>query len=102
MYTVEAVELLDLIHIDFVSMEMTLPTQRKPVVQKVLVVIDHFTRYVQAYLVDNEQARTVAKTLYDNYFSTFGFPQRLMSDQAKAFVGNVITELCKILHVEKV
>ena len=102
LYTVEASEPLNLVHIDFVSMETTVAAMKKPVVQKVLAVIDHFTRYVQAYPVDNEQAETVADTLYNKYFCTFGFPHRLMSDQAQAFVGKVIGKLCQQLQVEKV
>ena len=43
LYTVEASEPLDLVHIDFASMETTMATKKKPVVQKVLVVINHFT-----------------------------------------------------------
>ena len=101
MYTVKASEPLDLVHIDFVSMETTIATKKKPVVQKVLVVTDHFMRYVQAYPVDNEQAEMVANTLY-KYFCIFGFPRRLMSDQAQAFVGKVIGKLCQQLQVEKV
>ena len=89
LYTVEASEPLDLVHIDFVSMETTMPTMKKPIVQKVLVVIDHFTRYVQAYPVDNEQAETVADILYNKYFCTFEFPCRLMSNQAK-FLGSYV------------
>ena len=100
LYTVEASE--PLVHINFVSMETTVAAMKKPVVQKVLVVIDHFTRYVQAYPVDNEQAETVADTLYNKYFCTFGFPHRLMSDQAQAFVGKVLAKLCQQLQVEKV
>ena len=97
LYTVEASEPLDLVHIDFVSMETTVAAMKKPVVQKVLVVIDHFTRYVQAYPVDNEQAEIVADTLYNKYFCTFGFPLRLMSYQAQAFVRKVIGKLCQQL-----
>ena len=70
----EATEPMDLVHIDFVSMETTIPTKKKPIVQKVLVIIDHFTHYVQAYPVDNEQAETVAEMLYKKFFCTFGFP----------------------------
>ena len=33
-------------------------------------------------MVDDRRAETVAKTLYDRYFSVFGFPRRLMSDNA--------------------
>ena len=102
LYTVKASEPLDLVHIDFVSMETTVAAMKKPVVQKVLVVIDHFTRYVQAYPVNKEQAETVADTLYNKYICTFGFPCRLMSDQAHAFVRKVLGKLCQQLQVEKV
>ena len=42
-------ELMELVHIDYVGMEVTMATQEKPVVKNVLVVVDHFTRYVQAF-----------------------------------------------------
>ena len=102
LYTVEASEPLNLVHIDFVRMESTVSAMKKPIVQKVLVVIDYFTRYVQAYSVDNEQAEIVADMLYNKYFCTFGFPHWLTSDQAHAFVGKVLGKLCQQLQVEKV
>ena len=43
-------EPLELVHIDYVGMEVTVATDKKPVVKSVLVVIDHFTRYVQAFV----------------------------------------------------
>ena len=79
-----------------------MPAMKKPIVQKVLVVIDHFMRYVQAYPVDNEKAETVADTLYNKYFCTFRFPHWLMPDQAQAFVGKVLGKLCQQLQVRKV
>ena len=36
-------ELMELVHIDYVRMEVTIATDKKPVVQNVLVVVDHFT-----------------------------------------------------------
>ena len=32
------------------------PTKEKPVVKNVLVVVDHFTRYVQAFITNNHMA----------------------------------------------
>ena len=40
-------EPLDLVHIDYVSMEVTVGVKEKPVIKNVLVVEDHFTRYTQ-------------------------------------------------------
>ena len=41
-------EPLDLVHIDYMSMKVTVGIKEKPVVKNFLVVEDHFTRYTQA------------------------------------------------------
>ena len=56
---------MDLIHIDFVKMEIPADGRKKPKTKNVLVVVDHFTRFVQAYVTKDQMARTVAKILYD-------------------------------------
>ena len=95
-------EPMELVHIDYVGMEVTVAAKEKPVVKNILVVVDHFTRYVQAYVTKNHTARTTARVLYNNYFSVFGFPQRLMSDQGTEFCGNVIAAMCSLLGIEKI
>ena len=42
-------EPMDLIHVDLVGMEVTIETKKKPVVQKILVVTDHFSQFMQAW-----------------------------------------------------
>ena len=66
---------MELVHVDYGRMEVTVATQEKPVVKNVLVVVDHFTRYVQAFVTRNQTARTTARVLYNDYFSVFGFLQ---------------------------
>ena len=95
-------EPLELVHIDYVGMEVTVATDKKPVVKNMLVVVDHFTRYVQAFVTKNHTARTTARVLYNNYFSIFGFPQCLMSDQGTEFCGKVIAAMCSLLGIEKI
>ena len=95
-------EPMELVHIDYVEMEVTVATDKKPVVKNVLVVMDHFTRYVQAFVTKNHTARTTAQVLYNNYFSVFGFQQHLMSDQGTEFCGKVIAAICSLLGVEKI
>ena len=95
-------EPMELVHIDYVGMEVTVATDKKPVVKNVLVVIDHFMRYVQAFVTKNHMARTTVRVLYNNYFSVFGFPQCLMSDQGTEFCGKVIAAMCSLLGVEKI
>ena len=95
-------EPMELVHIDYVGMEVTVATDKKPVVKNVLVVVDHFMRYVQAFVTKNHMVRTTARVLYNNYFSVFGFPQHLMSDQGTEFCGKVIAVMCSLLGVEKI
>ena len=94
-------EPMELIHIDYVGTEVMVVTDKKPVVKNVLGVIDRFTRYVQAFMTKNHTARTMARVLYNNYFSIFGFPQCLMSDQGTEFCGKVIVAMCSLLGVER-
>ena len=95
-------EPMELVHIDYVGMEVTIATDKKPIVKNVLVVVDHFMRYVQAFVMKNHMARTMAWVLYNNYFSVFGFLQCLISDQGTEFCGKVIVAMCSLLGVEKI
>ena len=68
-------EPLDLVHINYVSMEVTVGVKEKLVIKNVLVVEDHFTRYTQAYVTNNHTVRMTARVLYNEFFSVFGFPR---------------------------
>ena len=68
-------EPMELVHIDYVGMEVTVATDKKPVVKNVLVVVEHFMRYVQAFITKNHMARTTARVLYNNYFSVLVIAQ---------------------------
>ena len=99
--TIAATEPMDLIDIDLVRMEVTIETKKKPVVKKILVVTNHFSRFVQAYKVKDKRAITIAKCLYDNYFRHYGFPRRLLSDQGTEFCNAVLNEMCIYLNIKK-
>ena len=42
------------------------------------------------------------QVLYNEYFSVFRFPQRLMSDQGTGFTSKVIKAMCSLLGIEKI
>ena len=58
---------LDLLHVDFTSIETTLKLNQLPRVTNVLVFQDHFTKHVLAYVTPNQTAKTIAKFLYGCY-----------------------------------
>ena len=91
----------ELLHVDFTSIEETVPLKEDPVNCNVLVLQDHFSKYVVAYVVKDQTARTAAETLRIGYFRLFGAPAYLVSDQGKAFTGHVITHLCELYGVQK-
>ena len=84
----------ELLHVDFMSIEETVPLKEDPVIRNVLVLQDHFSKYVVAYVVKDQTARTAAETLRIGYFGLFGAPAYLISDQGKVFTGHIITHLC--------
>ena len=91
----------ELLHVDFTSIEETVPLKEEPVIRNVLVLQDHFSKYVVAYVVKDQTARTTAETLRNGYFWLFGAPAYLVSDQGKAFTGHIITHLCDLYGVQK-
>ena len=91
----------ELLHVDFTLIEETVPLKEEPVVRNVLVLQDHFSKYVVAYVVKDQTVRTVAKTLRNGYFRLFGVPAYLVSNQGKAFTGHIITHLCDLYGVQK-
>ena len=92
---------LDLLHVDFTSIETTMELDKSPRVANVLVFQDHFTKHVLAYVTPDQTAKTIAKFLYGGYISIFGAPARLLSDRGTSFTSSIIEELCKILGIKR-
>ena len=92
---------LDLLHVDFNSIETTLEQNQSSRVANVLVFQDHFTKHVLAYVIPDQTDKTIAKFLYGGYISIFGAPARLLSDRGTSFTSSIIEELCKILGIQQ-
>jgi hypothetical protein len=63
--------------------------------------MDHFTKFGQAICTNDQTAKTVAKTLWKEFFLTYGFPSRILSDQGRDFESSLVKELCKVAGIEK-
>ena len=72
-----------------------------PEVKNVLVLVDHFMRYMTAYVTKDHKMSTVAKCLYKGFISIFGAPEKILTDQGKAFTSDVVAELCNQFRVGK-
>ena len=82
---------LDLLHVDFTSIETTLQLNQSPKVANLLVFQEHFMKHVLAYVTPHQTARSVTTFLYHGYLSIFG----------ATAMNSVIDKKCKILDVKK-
>ncbi|KAL5479408.1 hypothetical protein EMCRGX_G022928 [Ephydatia muelleri] len=67
----------------------------------VLVACDCFTRWVEVYAIQNQEALTVAKMLVDEMFCLFSPPEQLHSDQGRQFEADLLKEVCTLLQIQK-
>ncbi|GFV08795.1 retrovirus-related Pol polyprotein from transposon 412 [Trichonephila clavipes] len=65
----------------------------------ILVVMDYFTKWTEAYLISNQEASNVAQI--QHWISRFGVPLQLHSDQGRNFDYAVRKTLYEILGIDK-
>ena len=98
---IQAYAPLELVHVDFTSIETTMELNQLPSVKKVLVLMDHFTRYTMAFITKDQKAKTVACILYKQFISVFGAPAKLLSDHGANFTSALVEELCSAFSIQK-
>ena len=67
----------------------------------ILVVADLFTRWMEAFPIPNQEASIIANKLVDEVFMHFGIPTQLHSDQGPQFESKLMSEVCKLLGIQK-
>ena len=81
---------LDLLHVDFPSIETMMELNQLPRVANILVFQDQFTKHGLAYVTPDQTAKTIDKFLHGGYISTFGALARLLSDKGTSFTSSII------------
>ncbi|CAM4684497.1 unnamed protein product [Lepidochelys kempii] len=83
------------LQIDFVG---PLPrTQRGN--QYLLVIVDPFSKWVEAFPLKAKTAKATAKVLLEQVFSQWGIPAEMESDQGSHFTGQFFRDCLKLVGV---
>ncbi|CAG2191073.1 Retrovirus-related Pol polyprotein from transposon 17.6,Retrovirus-related Pol polyprotein from transposon 297 [Mytilus edulis] len=88
---------LDCLATDILGPLPTTPRNNK----YVLVVTDHFTKWVEIFPVPNHNAETCASVILNEVIARFGSPLSIHSDQGRNYESNIFKELCRMLEVRK-
>ena len=67
----------------------------------IVVIGGYFSQWMEAFPVPNQEATTVAEKLVEEVFLRFLIPQQLHSDQGRQFESKIITEICRLLNINK-
>ena len=66
-----------------------------------ILVIDYFTKWMEAFPIPDHTAITVAECLVEQFISRYGVPRQLHSDQGPEFESRLFQEICRLLGIVK-
>ena len=89
---------MELVHLDYTSIESTMELKKPPVVRNILMITDHFKRYALVVVMKDQ---TVAKVFYERFIAVFGVPAKLLSDRGANFTSALVEELCATFGIQK-
>lgn len=94
MTTIKTTYPFELVSIDFLHLDRC-----KEGYEYILVVMDHFTCFAQAYTTKNKSAKTVVEKIFNDHALKFSFPARIHHDMGKEFENQMFSQLEKLCGV---
>ena len=87
---------LELLCIDFTKADVA-----KGGKENILVLTDAFSKFSQAFVTSSQKSLVIAKLLVEKWFSIFGIPAWIHSDQGWSFDNEIISHLCKMYGIHQ-
>ena len=84
-------------HIDFLGPLRTAHDGSK----YILLVVESFSRWCEAFPLKSADAVSVAKVLYTDIFTRYGAPVSLVSDRGQQFMSKLVQALCAMFSVRR-
>ena len=88
---------LEQVHIDI--MGPLVETQKGN--KYILVIVDQFTKWVEAFPLKNKLAETVAGVVVREFVARFGCPLGIHTDQGRNFESELFKEMCEFFEIGK-
>ena len=84
-------------HIDILS---GLPTT-KDKYKHILVVVDSYSKWMEAHPLRSQEATEVAAVLYREVITRYGAPRTLISDQGQTFMSKLTAAMCELFQITR-
>jgi transposase InsO family protein len=88
---------MERVHIDFMGPLPLTPRGN----EHVLMIVDQFTKWVECFPLPSQTAEVTARAAVNGFFSRFGYPFEIFSDQGRNFESKLFTAMCEALHIHK-
>ena len=88
---------MERVHLDFLG---PLP-KTKQGNQYILVIVDQFTKWVECIPLPAQTAEVTARAAVNEFFSRFGCPLQIFTDQGRNFESHLFRSMCKLLKINK-
>jgi transposase InsO family protein len=86
----------------YVGVDLLGPITADNVKKWVVVFMCKFTKYPEAFVIDDSSSEIIAKIFVNQIVCRYGAPEYLLSDQGSNVSSHLIEEICKIVNTKKI